>query len=382
MHARRRLLAAAVLALALCAACRKSSSSFSTTVITASTEGASGCSGAALSFTNPLTALTAGLTLGPSSQICAARGGEILYATGAAARVYQIVADPAMGSATSTLIVDPGEVAAFLTLFGISTAPELSGVCVLDQDSLIVMEHTSNTLLLIDRGGSGVLGVYAGSPNTTPGFADGFPGRFDFTTPSQVVASGGTPPEVIVADTGNDRVRIVTQGQVQTLAGSGITSSVDGDLESAGFDGPVGLSITCNSRILVAERAGNHLRDIVLTATGFGLDGLVMTLAGGGAQPSGPGTDVELVAPSAPYITADGETYWIDAGHTGSPAVPAKIRRQRVDGTVDCPLWTNCTTTPGGWPLTTGGTFSLTMTDSGTLYVLNAGNGTIYFVRP
>jgi len=363
------------------AACRESTASDSVTVAP-STAGSSGCSSMNQSFAAPLTPLAVGLTLGPESQVCSIRGGDVLYATGAAARVYEIVADPVAATATTTLIIAPSEIAAFFLAIGISDTPLLSGIAVLDDSTLAVMEHTANVVLLIARDGSGVLGIFAGSANTTPGFADGFPGRLSFDEPGQLVASGADPPELIIADTGNDRIRIASGGALRTLAGNGQDSSIDGGLDEASFNLPSGISIACNNRFIVTESNGERLREIVITgASQSGFVGLVMTLAGGGSQTEGPGDDVQLTAPKGPYITADGETYWVDAG-SAAPLVEATLRRQDINGNVDCPLWVDCDTPSVGWPLTPGGTYSLTMTDSGALYVLDGAGGAIYVVAP
>ena len=378
------LLAACLGLTLLSAGCRESGAADSGPNVTfpASTAGAAGCSGLNQTFVSPLTEIPNGMILGAESQICAARGGELLYATGAAARVYEIVPDPVGATAATTLIIAPTEVAAFYLAIGITDTPLLSGICVLDADTLAVMEHTANVVLLVARDGSGVLGIFAGSANTTPGFADGFPGRFSFAEPGQLVATGNDPPELIIADTGNDRLRLATGGALQTLSGTGQNTSVDGDLEDASFNLPNGLTIACDNRILVTEGNGERLREIVITgADSFGLMGMVMTLAGGGLDSEGAGADVRLTSPKAPFITAAGDTYWVDAG-SAAPLVEPTLRRQNAAGNVDCPLWVDCDTVPVGWPLTPGGTFSLAMTDSGALYLLDADSGTLYVIAP
>ena len=83
----------------------------------------------------------------------------------------------------------PGDVATFLATLGVNDPPELSGLTVLDATDLVVMEHAANVLLTVDRITPSTIGLYAGQPNATPGFADGFPARFAFTAPSQVAAA-------------------------------------------------------------------------------------------------------------------------------------------------------------------------------------------------
>jgi hypothetical protein len=177
-------------------------------------------------------------------------------------------------------------------------------------------------------------------------------------------------------------VRFVSGGIAATLVGTGAASSIDGDLGFATVDAPSGITITCANRVIVTERgdagAGDRLRELVFGASSFfDVAGISQTLAGGGLLDQGPGADVLLATPVAPYATSEGTLYWIDAA-TGV------LRRQAQDGTVDCPLAVDCATALGAPDFTPGAGFSLCVTDSGVLYVLEASGGgqTLYRVTP
>src|SRR5258708_16860211 len=168
---------ALLLAAALVPACRNASSDASASGAPAlgpSTLGASGCVGPNQVFTAPQTPVAvplATLVIGPFSQVTAAQGAELLYATGADATVVAL--DVSGAAPVETQLVGPGAVAALLASEGLAGTPELSGIAVLDANTLVLVEHDSNTLLTCDRTSADTLASYAGLPDETPGFADG-----------------------------------------------------------------------------------------------------------------------------------------------------------------------------------------------------------------
>src|SRR5262249_19013675 len=148
-----------------------------------------------------------------------------------------------------------------------------SGIAVLDADHLIAVERTSNTLISVLRVAPFTVEFYAGEPDETPGFADGFAlgtfglARFSFDLPTQVCPTCDVPPAVFVADAGNHSIRLVTQGSVITIAGGGVPG-FDASLPGGLFDTPTGLSASCGGALLVSERGGdgegNRIREVVI----------------------------------------------------------------------------------------------------------------------
>lgn len=388
-HARTGVALALVL---LAASCRDASGGSNATVALApNAAGVNGCSGADQVFTSgqlPVPVVLATLVIGPESQLAAAGAGELLYATGLNATVVAI--DFGSGSAVETELVGAGTVATLLASAGVAGAPVLSGIAVLDADTLIVAEHTSNTLLTVDRTNPDTVGFFAGEPNAVPGFADGLAtgtagrARFSFTEPAQLCPTGDSPPRVFVADPGNHAVRVVNGNSVRTVSGGGTALFLDGDLDSAFYDTPTGVVVTCDERLLVSERGasgfGNRLRVLAIGASSpfGGFFGSASTLAGDGtnATTAGPSTaGAQLARPVAPFVTASGEIYWIDQG-TGV------LRRRLADGSCDCPLHADCAdavTTPDFSPFHA---FSLAETSGGKLYVLDATIGSLVRVTP
>lgn len=394
-------LSAALCAALLAAACRDASSSggggsLAGPVLVPSTLGTSGCSGPQQGFSAPQTPVEVVLTsavLGPDSQLTAAQGAELVYLTGADATVWAL--DVSGATPVETPLVTAGTVGALLGGAGVASTPRLSGVAVLDATRLVLVEHASHTLLTCDRVSADVLGFFAGRPDATPGFADGLAAgtngvaRFGFDAPCTLATTGESTPSVLVVDSGNHALRIVSFDPssglrfVSTLAGSGSAGFADGSLAGALFDTPSGLTLSCNRQVIVSERGdggfGQRLRSVdVTSANPFGgWFGTVDTLVGDGTAGStqGPSATAEVSTPLAPFLTGGNELYWIDAG-TGV------LRRRQSSGECDCPLAVDCASAVGTPSFPAGHAFSMTQTSSGVLYVLDGTAGKLWRVTP
>jgi len=392
MHLRSRSTALILVAL-LAPSCRNANSDGSSSGapgLAPSTLGASGCIGPNQVFSAPQTPVAVPLataTIGPYSQITARQGSELLYLTGANATVFALdVSNPVP---VETEVVGAGAVSFVLSLQGIAGTPELSGVAVLDATHLVLVEHLSNTLFSCDSTAHNSLGIHAGLPSTTPGFADGLASgssgvaRFSFGAPTQLVTTNDTDPSVLVADVGNHALRLVSGAPgsrfVTTLAGTGSAGSSNGSLSFSSFNGPSGVTLTCNHQVILSERGGNRLRSVQITGPNpfGGWFGSTATVAGSGTAGTteGSSANAELDAPLAPLTTSAGEIYWIDSG-TGV------LRRKKSDGSCDCPLSLDCATAVTTPNFPAGHAYSLTQTSSGVLYVLDATGGVLWRVSP
>ena len=126
----------------------------------------------------------------------------------------------------------------------------------------------------------GVVTTLAGS---TQGFLDGTgtAARFNFPAGVAMLPDGN----IVVADTNNHRIRIVTPaGVVTTLAGSGTATYADGTGTAASFNVPVGVAPRIDSTIVVSDRFNARIR--LVTYPG----GVVTTLAGSGSNVFADGT--------------------------------------------------------------------------------------------
>jgi len=158
------------------------------------------------------------------------------------------------------------------------------------------------------------------------GFADGVGTGAAFSTPSGLArAPDGT---LYLADTGNHAIRRITpDGHVSTLAGDGSAGDVDGPPQQARFNGPIGVAVAPDGRVIVADTYNDRIRAI-------DVDGTVRTLAGSGV----PGADdgvaeaASFDTPTGLAIDARGNIYVADTGNS-------MIRIVDSNGRVTTPAW-------------------------------------------
>lgn len=145
-----------------------------------------------------------------------------------------------------------------------------SQIAFLPDGSMIVADTGSNTIRSIDP--SGANRVIAGI-TSEPGDNDGGAAEARFRGPIGVAV--GKDGRIFVADSYNDRIRVVENGTVHTLSGS-TKGFADG--AAAQFDTPTGLAIW-KGLLLVADTGNGRIRAVEN-------DGSVWTLTGGGGERS------------------------------------------------------------------------------------------------
>jgi hypothetical protein len=379
------------LGLVLLAGCRKGSANTSSVFVAAAPAGTQGCAsaGAVASATN----VFASASFGPKSQIVAASGvaDDTVYFTGRDG-VFAL-ALPAGSSPVETELVAPGQVRIeVLQPAGIDQAAELSGIAILDDAFLAVAEHTSNSLLLVQRAGPAAVLPLAGQRNSVGGFAsgvgDGIRFHFGASVPLFADAAGG----LFVGDTENQALRQVSLDASDpavaiTITGSGAAGSGVGSLLGTSLDTPSGLAASCGGDLLVVEAGldgvgGNRLLRVHLAGASFfgGLDGATDVLAGDGTEltTQGAGTQAQLAHPKGLATDAGGRAYWVDA---------TSLILRRYDfatGACDCPMFADCATALLSPSPFSGFHFSVAIGASGAIYVLDADSlgGTLWRVTP
>ena len=131
-----------------------------------------------------------------------------------------------------------------------------SGLAIDSQGNLFVADTGNNRIRKISP--LGVVSTLAG--NGTAGYADGAAAQAQFDGPIGIAvdASGN----VYVADTYNDRIRKITpDGNVSTVAGAGL-GYADGAAISALFDTPCGIAVAADGTLIVADTGNQRLRKI------------------------------------------------------------------------------------------------------------------------
>jgi sugar lactone lactonase YvrE len=173
----------------------------------------------------------------------------------------------------------------------------------------------------------GMVTTVAGVCGDRADYLDGPADQARFFWPTHAIAD---PAGIIyVADSWNNRVRLITSdGMVSTLAG-GDPGYRDGPGHLARFGRPNGLVLDGEGNLLVADLDNNCIRRI---SSG----GMVTTIAGGEerAYADGPALQARFGAPNSLAFDSDGNLYVAEAfyGHN-LPGWP-RVRKIAPDGTV------------------------------------------------
>jgi sugar lactone lactonase YvrE len=107
---------------------------------------------------------------------------------------------------------------------------------------------------------AGVVSTFAGS--TTSGAANGVGSSASFNTPWGVAID--TSGNLIVADGGNNSIRLITPaGIVTTIAGSTTAGSADGVGSNASFNSPWGVAVDTSGNVYVSDQGNFTIRKLV-----------------------------------------------------------------------------------------------------------------------
>jgi DNA-binding beta-propeller fold protein YncE len=153
------------------------------------------------------------------------------------------------------------------------------GVALSSDGTIYFTELETNRVRMVRDGN---VTTVAGSG--VPGDVDGAALQAQFNYPTGLAIS---PNEgaIYVADQCNHRIRMIRDGQVTTVGGSGLGGYADGAALQAQFNAPTALAISPNGgAIYVADQCNHRIRMI--------RDGQVTTVAGSG-------TDLPSQLPSA-----------------------------------------------------------------------------------
>jgi DNA-binding beta-propeller fold protein YncE len=179
-------------------------------------------------------------------------------------------------------------------------------------------------------------GQTGNNPDPSP-----IPGRVaSFNAPAGLAVD--TVGNIYLADKGNNRIRkISATGIVTPFTGNanGSAGNTDGSLTEATFNAPAGITIGADGTMLIADMSNNRIRKIVLSAGGAGM---VSTLAGSGAAnfiDGAPGA-AAFNAPAGVAVTIEGEVYIADQNNhrireIGSSAMVTTFIGTGVPGSQD-----------------------------------------------
>lgn len=197
------------------------------------------------------------------------------------------------GSGTAGAIDDTGTLARF---------NNPSGIVIDALGNFFVSDYSNNKIRKITP--TGVVTTVAGSGTIGSNDGQGISATFNAPYGLNIDTSGN----IYVADTNNHKIRkIDTSGNVTTLAGTGLSGSIDGDNTVARFKNPSALAIDAQGNVYVADYGNHKIRKITPT-------GDVSTLAGSGTLGSadGTGTAASFYRPNGIAIDPNGYLYVAD----------------------------------------------------------------------
>src|SRR5439155_640231 len=118
--------------------------------------------------------------------------------------------------------------------------------------------------------------------------------------------------DILVADTGNNKIRKVTPGGlVTTVAGTGASGSADGPAGSATFNAPRGVTTDAQGNVYVADTASHTIRKV----TPAGVVSTYAGVAGAFGSADGGKADARFAFPHGVAVETGGVVFVADWGN-------------------------------------------------------------------
>jgi len=203
----------------------------------------------------------------------------------------------------------------------VNGAAIVSAVRVVNGDSTLAFYSTSGAVSIFPAAPAGRGGVIRQNPGSPSGASPAARARASSTAPTVATDMPWNTPtgvavtpagSLYIADRGDHRIRAVSNGVIATFAGVGAPgfSGDQGPATEAQLDSPMGVAVDRDGNVYIAD-TGNHRVRMVS-------NGVITTVAGAGAAGSsgdrGLATDARLDAPTGVAVDAAGNLYICDAG--------------------------------------------------------------------
>jgi hypothetical protein len=168
------------------------------------------------------------------------------------------------------------------------------GLAPIPGGGMYIADTSNHVIRKVDA--AGIISTVAGDNALGPGFSgDNGPAtaaQLDYPMGLYLAANG----DLYIADSYNNRVRVLHNGAIETVAGDGVSGTAgDGGLATAAeLMAPYGVAGDSYGDLFISDQQANLIRMV-------GADGRISTLAGGGAVKNGDGMAVSNSLLSYPY---------------------------------------------------------------------------------
>jgi len=242
------------------------------------------------------------------------------------------------------------------------------GGLTIDSSGNLYIADTNNAVIREISGGT--INLVAGVPNKGGYTGDGVQAtktNLSFPRGVAVDASGN----LYIADTGNERIRRVSGGIINTIAGTS-QAGFGGDgsaATSAMFSTPAAVAVDASGNVYVEDLDNNRIRRFVP-------GGAINTYAGTATSigDGGPSTQARLNRPSGAAVDSSGNLYIADTGEN-------RVRKVTLSGTITTVAGTGQTGLGGDGGLATAAVLNspsgVAVDSTGNLYIADAGNNVI-----
>ena len=203
-----------------------------------------------------------------------------------------------------------------------AAAMSVNAVAVDQSANIYIGDIVDSRVLQVSRG---IVNTLAGNGSFGYGGDGGVATSASLFNPSGVAADKFG--NVYIADTTNNRVRVVTAGGISTFAGNGKTgfSGDGGPATSAAVWGPLAVAVDSQGNVYIADATNSRIRKV-------DTHGNIQTVAGGAALPTfsgdgGPAVGAGMLLPGGVAVDLAGNIYIADIGDN-------RIRKVNTSGII------------------------------------------------
>jgi len=194
---------------------------------------------------------------------------------------------------------------------------EVGGICTDYSGNLYISDAAQHCIIKVDEGGR--VSNFAGTPGTSgndAAWSRVANNSAHFDTPKGICCDKSG--NIYVADSGNHKIRVISGGYVNSVAGAstGVSGKVDGSGATARFYSPTGICVDATGTLYVADTDNNCVRKISPRGDVLTIAGNIATGAAGDAENvEANGQTAMFTMPLDVAVDAEGNVYVLDTGN-------------------------------------------------------------------